>query len=86
MSPGEIANEAKVNRSYCYRIQKEMLTTGELSPRKHGSQRGVSPVSVLEKETRRKHARLRGQDAETNRRQPETGGDKDVTTVVGNSR
>jgi hypothetical protein len=76
MTPGEIATEAKVNRSYCYRIKNQMLTTGELSPPIRGPQRDVSPVSFLEKETRRQHARLRGQDSETNRRQSETTGDR----------
>jgi AAA domain len=46
MSPGEIAAEARVNRSYCYRIQKEMLASGELL--KHSARRpSVSPVSSL---------------------------------------
>jgi hypothetical protein len=71
MSPGEIAAEARVNRSYCYRIQKEMLATGRLL--KHSAhRRGVSPVSSLERRTGDNASRLRGQNQETLRRQPET--------------
>jgi hypothetical protein len=71
MSPGEIAAEARVNRSYCYRIQKEMLASGELL-QPSSRRRGVSPFSSLERRTGDNTSRLRGQNQETYRRQAET--------------
>ncbi len=43
MPPGDIATELKVNRSFCYRIQKELQETGDIPRRRSLSV--VSPVS-----------------------------------------